>query len=710
MAIIKDFVLKSGLVANTTIIVNGVNVLANDYATYLAALSNDYSTYTTLNERINNVASNVGEGSNGYNANDYNTYTTLVGEYQANDYNTYLAALSNDHNTLLSARANDYNTYTTLDANAYNTYLSAMSNDGAVLLSAYANDGATLLSASANDYNTYNTLVGEYQANDYATYLTAMSNDGATLLSAYANDVATRDTAFSNDGATLASAFANDHSTLLSAYANDYATLLEARSNDYSTLLSAYANDYATYISLQANINAVQDNVTAGGDASNTWVNANDYATYLAALSNDGATLSSARANDYNTLLAAYSNDEATLLSARANDYATYLAALANDYSSYTTLVNEYSGNDYSTYTTLQGEFAANDYNTYTGLVAFANLKANASVNILAGDGITGGGPLTDNVSIAVDSSVVRTTGGQTLNNTFTFADNVVIQGGLVVNGNVTVISTTNMTVDDRFIELGANTSGLPSADSGIYFNRGASGNSAFFYDESEGYFAVAHTQDPATNVTVHPTSYASFKVDTLFVSNTATVVNLNADQLDGQEGTYYLDFLNFTNTNALTLAYVTANGATTTDAISVGGLNVDSGTFYVDATNNYVGVQTETPTSMLQIKHGGFHTANLYTTATTANQVLDSWSVTAFRTAKYLVQVHDTANNDYQASEILLIHDGVDPYITEYAIVYTGGSLAIFNADINGGNARLLVTPTNNTNEIKVIRTNLIA
>ena len=45
---------------------------------------------------------------------------------------------------------------------------------------------------------------------------------------------------------------------------------------------------------------------------------------------------------------------------------------------------------------------------------------------------------------------------------------------------------------------------------------------------------------------------------------------------------------------------------------------------------------------------------------------------------------------------------------MTEYAIVYTSISLASFNADIAGGNVRLLVTPTNNTNTIRVVRTAL--
>jgi hypothetical protein len=44
------------------------------------------------------------------------------------------------------------------------------------------------------------------------------------------------------------------------------------------------------------------------------------------------------------------------------------------------------------------------------------------------------------------------------------------------------------------------------------------------------------------------------------------------------------------------TLATVTTRGNTTTNSISVGGLNVDSGVFYVDPTNNRIGINTTTP------------------------------------------------------------------------------------------------------------------
>ncbi len=543
-----------------------------------------------------------------------------------------------------------------------------LANDWATLQTALANDSATLASARANDYATYTTLngrintvqdnvgsiVANYSANDYATYLAAMSNDGVTLTSAYAND----------------------YTTYLAAQSNDYATLLAAQSNDYATLQTALANDSATL---------------------------------GAALANDGVTLASAYANDYVTLQAAQANDWATLQTALANDGATLASARANDYATYTILANEYQANDYTTYTTLLAGYRANDYATWSGLNSYVNIKANSATTISAGDGLTGGGDLTTNRTLAVDSTVVRTSGDQTINGTKTFGDSVIIVGDLLVEGNTTTIGTTSLLVEDKFIELASNTTGAPVGDVGIYLNRGNEGNSAIYYDQSGGYFAVAHTNDPATNTEVSPTSYAAFKVDTILVSNTSVVTNLNADKLDGQDGAYYLDFANATNTNLITLDRVLANGNSSTASIVVGGLTVDSNTLHVDSTNNFVGVRTLTPLAPLQVEVAGFDTSTVVTSDASANQILDTFATANFRTAKYMVQVHDTANNDYHTSEILLIHDGSTVYMTEYAIVYTDGALASFNADISGGSVRLLVSPVNTTNTIRVVRTTLI-
>lgn len=125
----------------------------------------------------------------------------------------------------------------------------------------------------------------------------------------------------------------------------------------------------------------------------------------------------------------------------------------------------------------------------------------------------------------------------------------------------------------------------------------------------------------------------------------------------------------------------------------------------YVDEANSRVGINQSAPKASLQVEDRGLETSTLSTSDTTADQVADSFSAAHFRTAKYLIQVHDTVNNYYHSSEVLLTHDGSTTYLTEYAIVFSNVSLASFNADINGGNVRLLVTPTNATNTIKISR-----
>ena len=93
-----------------------------------------------------------------------------------------------------------------------------------------------------------------------------------------------------------------------------------------------------------------------------------------------------------------------------------------------------------------------------------------------------------------------------------------------------------------------------------------------------------------------------------------------------------------------------------------------------------------------------------LVSTTTTAAQIVDSFPANAYRTAKYLVSLsHATAG--YHATEILLIHDGSNVYMTEYGTIYTNSSLGTFDGSILSGNVRLTVTPTNTNTTIKAQR-----
>jgi hypothetical protein len=87
---------------------------------------------------------------------------------------------------------------------------------------------------------------------------------------------------------------------------------------------------------------------------------------------------------------------------------------------------------------------------------------------------------------------------------------------------------------------------------------------------------------------------------------------------------------------------------------------------------------------------------SNLTTSGISLNQVAHSVNASSYRTLKYTIQV--TSGSDYNAQEILLLHDGSSVYMTEYAQILAGSGLTLstFDSDINSGNVRLLVSPTN--------------
>ena len=100
-----------------------------------------------------------------------------------------------------------------------------------------------------------------------------------------------------------------------------------------------------------------------------------------------------------------------------------------------------------------------------------------------------------------------------------------------------------------------------------------------------------------------------------------------------------------------------------------------------------------------------GLRTSNTHTTAAnTATVSVDSFLTGSYRSAKYQAQM--TAGTDYQAIELLLIHDGTTANLVQYADVVTSTSLGTFDASITTGVLRLLFTPATATaTTIKLIR-----
>lgn len=210
----------------------------------------------------------------------------------------------------------------------------------------------------------------------------------------------------------------------------------------------------------------------------------------------------------------------------------------------------------------------------------FAIATSNSAENIAIGTGVSGTA-----ISIGHSTSVT------------TVNDNLIVTGDLTVNGATSTISTTNTVVSDTLIELGNGTSGTPANDSGIVIERGSADNAFLGFDESDDKFIVGTgsftgastgsltittgtlkanvegnldvssstlTTSSAQNLAIMQGAGANvdigafemraqtFESDVstgtapMVIASTTKVANLNADLLDDQTGSYYLDFGNF--------------------------------------------------------------------------------------------------------------------------------------------------------------------
>ena len=88
--------------------------------------------------------------------------------------------------------------------------------------------------------------------------------------------------------------------------------------------------------------------------------------------------------------------------------------------------------------------------------------------------------------------------------------------------------------------------------------------------------------------------------------------------------------------------------------------------------------------------------------------QVVDEFAVGTFRAAKYIIMVSDADDTTYATTEALVVHSGTAASLTQFGDVTVGSGTApdpVLDADISGGNCRLLVTTNSNQQTIKVTR-----
>jgi hypothetical protein len=122
---------------------------------------------------------------------------------------------------------------------------------------------------------------------------------------------------------------------------------------------------------------------------------------------------------------------------------------------------------------------------------------ASETLTFTGGDGVTTS-VSSSAVTIDVDSTVVRTSGAQTIGGDKTFSDNVVINGNLTVSGSTTTVNTETILLADNIITLNSNAAGSATENAGIEVERGDDPNAELRWNETTDKWQIE--VDPAND------------------------------------------------------------------------------------------------------------------------------------------------------------------------------------------------------------------
>lgn len=241
--------------------------------------------------------------------------------------------------------------------------------------------------------------------------------------------------------------------------------------------------------------------------------------------------------------------------------------------------------------------------------------------------------------------------------------DNINSNVSARINDPLVVINAANVTANNQ--------------DIGFVFNRGTAGNVALTWNETTDEFVLCFTSTSGqTNGNVVNTGNANVVVGNIkaagyFYSNGAAFAGGGGGTPGGTNSQIQY------NNNGL------FGGAT--------GLTTDGSSLTVS--NNL----TYGPGSTLL-------SSAVITSVSTVAKTIDTFSATAYRSAKYIISVTDIINSEYQTNELIMVHNGTTATISSYGVVYSGTSQRMtFSANITNGNVTLWGVGVSTNNTVKI-------
>jgi hypothetical protein len=267
------------------------------------------------------------------------------------------------------------------------------------------------------------------------------------------------------------------------------------------------------------------------------------------------------------------------------------------------------------------------------------------------------------------------------------------LSGDLTVNGTTTTINSTEITIDDKNLTLGAVTSPTDAgADGGGLTLKGATDKTFNWVDATDAWTSSEHL-----NLASGKDYYLN---GTLVTAATQTLTNKT---IDGASNTLTVRIAN--DVSGLAAGVATFLG-TPSSANLASAVTDETGTGALVFANTPTLVTPElgaaTGTSIaFPDALAGSATATAGTSATT----IDTWSATTYSAAKYFVQMKK--DNDIEIIEMLVAVDGnSNVYVTEYGNVVSNTELGTTNAVYSGGNVLLQVTAAAAGTSVKVSKT----
>ena len=175
-------------------------------------------------------------------------------------------------------------------------------------------------------------------------------------------------------------------------------------------------------------------------------------------------------------------------------------------------------------------------------------------------------------------------------------------------------------------------------------------------------------------------------------------------------------------NINANSWTYVAGGGITVNSSQIDVGSNIALNTtmiYFGNSTQNAISnsinyvvqgtagntVQNSSGFFVNNVQIGVTFNVNVQTSGLSA-QVVDSFLLSSYRAAKYFFQITDNTANNYQVSEVSILHAGGAAESTEYGILISNNNIGSFSASVNTTSAILSFTPSSTNTQVKGIRT----